>query len=112
MHSELLIQVGGGHAISAGLLGCVAVLVFVVLFAFDYWLVSTGRKSISITAWLAEKAHPTLIVGVMLLGLLLFWLTLYAWPVAFAIAVAIGHMVTTEGAASALVSASRWKGDS
>lgn len=76
---------------------------------FDIWLVMTGRRSISLSVWLIEKAHPTIIVGVVLLGI---WSAheLYSdfWLVVFVL-IATGHFITTEGAAIAMTTYKNWK---
>jgi hypothetical protein len=87
----------------------IVALAFALVMPFDWYLVSTGRRSISVATWLAETAHPTLIVGVLIVGAALFYLTLAWWGLAFVVALATGHLVTSEGAAAAVSKKGRWQ---
>jgi hypothetical protein len=83
---------------------------FVLICAVDYALVAFGYRSISLTFWLAESAHPTLLVGVMLVGLSLGHA---AWKandefICFTVVGSTFHLGTTEGAAIATMTAARW----
>jgi hypothetical protein len=74
------------------------------VFAFDYWLAITpGRQTISIMTWLAEKTHPTLILGVAVVGMCGAYFAQGDFPVCFSIALTTGHLCTSEGAAVASV---------
>jgi hypothetical protein len=71
---------------------------------FDYWLAASKRKTISLRVWLAEKAHPTLILGVAAAGWVLYLALLPNSPgVAGLVMLTCGHFCTTEGAAIALI---------
>lgn len=81
-----------------------------VLFVYDFYLANTpGKVTISIQVWLAELAHPTLILGVAVAGIsvaLTFW---DDKVVAIFALIGTGHLATSEGAYAALGSAARWK---
>ena len=82
-----------------------------LVFVFDYWLAATGRETISAATWLAERAHPTLIAGVLLAGIgfaYIAWEARQILPV-FIILISTGHLITSEGAA-AVTSRARWLG--
>ena len=80
-----------------------------IIFAVDLWLVMTGRTTISVWTWLAERAHPTLIAGVTLLGVgagYITWEKQLMIP-CFMILISTGHLITSEGAAVA--TKANWK---
>jgi len=71
----------------------------------DVWLVETGRTSISVSVWLKEKAHPTIIVAVVLLGLFIAGQIYFsgsqdyfAFFLMVFVLLATGHFVTRERA--------------
>jgi hypothetical protein len=103
-----MIQVGEGQYIDVFLICLVFGLAFPAVCILDWWLVKTGQKSISIRTWIAEQAHPTLIVGIYTLGLFLGYICSPVFIVSAAILIATGHLVTSEGASAALVSKSAW----
>ncbi len=42
---------------------------FCLIIPFDYWLAWSGRLTISLATWLAEEVHPTLILGIAVIGI-------------------------------------------
>jgi ABC-type uncharacterized transport system permease subunit len=94
----------------------VAGALFIIgLCILDVWLVETGRTSISLSVWLIERAHPTVVVGMVFLGIWLAGTIYFYLPVAyetfallFFLVLAVGHLVTTEGAAAAMTKRSNW----
>jgi hypothetical protein len=93
----------------------------VVIFPLDYWLaVTPGYYTISITTWIAEAAHPTLILGINSVGwVICLCLAPYEgfssgmdwmkFATLILVAEIIGHLCTSEGAASAVMSSTAWK---
>jgi hypothetical protein len=89
-------------------LDAVFLLIMVALFAYDFIRVYRGEQSISIMTWIAEQIHPTLIVGIMLVGIYLAYCTWGDFPVAFSITGMTFHLCTSEGAYAALTTGGRW----
>ena len=79
-----------------------------LIFAYDYWRIYRGEKSISIMVWMAEQLHPTLIAGILLASVCFAYYVRDDFPIAFSVALTAGHLVTSEGAASAAMSKARW----
>jgi hypothetical protein len=81
-------------------------IVFAVIFllgvAFDIWLVLTGRQSISWQTWVIERGHPTILAGILLIGMMIAWLMWSYFFVAAPILIVTGHLITNDAALSAV----------